>query len=98
MKNLKVSLLFAVLSTGLVLAGCQQPAPAPVDTQAVTGSIKIEDSSNTATVNGSVSIEEANEKEVNGAVTIAPATDSAMTDAALDTATKAMEEANGTVN
>lgn len=97
MKNLKVGLLFAVLATGVVLVGCQKPVTAPAESQDVTGTITIEKPDNTATVNGSITIEEAKEKEVNGSISIVPATDEAMTDTALDTATKAMEDATDTV-
>ena len=93
---MQVGLLFAVLATGLIISGCQKPAPAPVaDRENVTGTIKIEEANDTAKVNGSITIEAPKEQEVNGAVTIMPATDVVVTDTALDTATKAME--NGAV-
>jgi hypothetical protein len=100
MKKTHAGLLFAVMATGLIFAGCQKPAEAPATDEAVTGTIKIEPAGETAAVNGSITIEMPEEKQVNGSVSIVPAEGTAAPangvvapPVVVEPAEKAMEEA-----
>lgn len=92
MKKTHAGLLFAVMATGLIFSGCQKPAEVPAEDEAVTGTITIQPAGETAQVNGSITIEQPQEMEVNGSVSIVPAVEQPVVDVQMETVAPAMEE------